>query len=196
MKEFSMRQEYAWRSVFVAALLPLFALTILGQMIRIQTSPEARDFQDQAKNFAIISRTFYPERGEIYDRNGHLLAGNETVYTVGVNIPAMVNASAVAHEVSDKLGLSYDETYQKLLNPYGLVFVPLKNYVRSEELAPLKEAYDIEAEAASTAYRTSTLAGLEFQPNLQRSYPENDLASNILGFYNRDARGNFGVEEI
>ena len=29
---------------------------------------------------------FYPERGEIYDRNGHLLAGNRTVYEVGVSL--------------------------------------------------------------------------------------------------------------
>jgi cell division protein FtsI/penicillin-binding protein 2 len=195
MKEFSMRQEYAWRSVFVAALLSLFALTVLGQMIRIQTGPDAENFRKQSDQIAVVPRTFYPERGEIYDRNGHLLAGNETVYTVGVNIPDMVNASAVAREVSDKLGLNYDETYQKLLNPYGLVFVPLKNYVRSEELAPLKATYKKMAEDAAAAYLPSTLSGLEFQPTLQRSYPENELASNIIGFYNRDARGNFGVEE-
>jgi cell division protein FtsI/penicillin-binding protein 2 len=195
MKEFSMRQEYAWRSVFVAALLSLFALTVLGQMIRIQTGPDAENFRKQSDQIAVVPRTFYPERGEIYDRNGHLLAGNETVYTVGVNIPDMVNASAVAREVSDKLGLNYDETYQKLLNPYGLVFVPLKNYVRSEELAPLKATYEKTAEVAAAAYLPSTLSGLEFQPTLQRSYPENELASNIIGFYNRDARGNFGVEE-
>jgi cell division protein FtsI/penicillin-binding protein 2 len=195
MKEFSMRQEYAWRSVFVAALLPLFALTVLGQMIRIQTSPEAGKFRDQSNNFAVVLRTFYPERGEIYDRNGHLLAGNETVYTVGVNISDMVDASALAREVSDKLGLDYEETYQKLLNPYGLVFVPLKNYVRGEELAPLKASYEKNVEEATAAYRTSTLSGLEFQPNLQRSYPENELASNIIGFFNHDGYGSFGVEE-
>jgi cell division protein FtsI/penicillin-binding protein 2 len=195
MKEFSMRHEYAWRSVFVAALLPIFALTVLGQMIRIQNSPEAQKFRDQANNFAMVKRTFYPERGEIYDRNGHLLAGNETVYTVGVNIPDMVDAATMAREVSTQLGLDYEETYQKLLNPYGLVFVPLKNYVRGEELAPLKTLYEKMAKDAAAAYQPSLLSGLEFQPTLQRSYPENDLASNIIGFFNRDGRGNFGVEE-
>ena len=195
MKEFSMRREYAWRSMLVAALLPLFALTVLGQMIRIQNSPEAELFRNQSDNFAVVKRTFYPERGEIYDRNGHLLAGNETVYTVGVNIPDMVDASALAWEVSTQLGLDYNETYQKLLNPYGLVFVPLKNHVRSEEIASLKAVYEQKAEDAAAAYLPSSLSGLEFQPTLQRSYPENELASNIIGFYNRDARGNFGVEE-
>ncbi|RJP47288.1 MAG: penicillin-binding protein 2 [Anaerolineaceae bacterium] len=195
MKEFSMRQEYAWRSMFVAALLPLFALTILGQIVRIQTSDEAQLFRDQANEFAMVKRTFYPERGEIYDRNGHLLAGNETIYTVGVNIPDMIDASALAREVSAQLGLDYEETYQKLLNPYGLIFVPLKNFVRADELAPLKETFEQMKKDAAAAYRPSALSGLEFQPTLQRSYPENELASNIIGFFNRDSRGNFGVEE-
>ncbi len=195
MKEFSMRREYAWRSMVVAALLPLFALTVLGQIVRIQTSPEAEQFRVQANDFAMVKRTFYPERGEIYDRDGHLLAGNETIYTVGVNIPDMVDALALAREISAQLGLDYEETYQKLLNPYGLVFVSLKNYVRSEELAPLKATYEKMKKEAAAAYRPSPLSGLEFQPNLQRSYPENELGSNIIGFFNRDARGNFGVEE-
>lgn len=195
MKEFSMRQEYAWRSTLVTAFLPLFAFLILGQIVRIQISPEAQKFRDQADNYAMVKKTFYPERGEIYDRDGHLLAGNETVYTVGVNIPDMVNASAIAREVSAQLGLDYEETYQKLLNPYGLVFVPLKNYVLSDELAPLKETFEQMKKEAAEAYQPSSLSGLEFQPTLQRSYPENELASNIIGFFNRDSRGNFGVEE-
>ena len=195
MKEFSMRREYAWRSVFIAALLPIFALTVLGQMVRIQISPEAAQFKDQANSYDMVNRTFYPERGEIYDRNGHLLAGNETVYTVGVNIAEMVDATTLAREVSAQLGMDYEETYQKLLNPYGLVFVPLKNYVGGEELAPLKDLYEKMAKDAAEAYLPSLLSGLEFQPSLQRSYPENDLASNIIGFFNRDGRGNFGVEE-
>jgi cell division protein FtsI/penicillin-binding protein 2 len=195
MKEFSMRQEYAWRSMLVTTFLPVFALIVLGQIVRIQVSPEAQVFRDQADEYAMVKKTFYPERGEIYDRDGHLLAGNETVYTVGVNIPEMVNASAIAREVSQKLGLDYEETYQKLLNPYGLVFVPLKNFVRSDELAPLKATFDQMKKDAAAAYQASPLSGLEFQPTLQRSYPENELASNIIGFFNRDSRGNFGVEE-
>ena len=195
MKEFSMRREYAWRSIFIAALLPVFALTVVGQMVRIQNSPEAQSFRDQSDSFAIVERTFYPERGEIYDRDGHLLAGNETAYTVGVNISNMLDATALAREVSAQLGLDYEETYQKLLNPYGLVYVPLANYVSSEAIAPLKASYKKAAEDAAAEYQLSPLSGLEFQPTLQRRYPENELASNIIGFFNRDARGNFGVEE-
>ncbi|NJN44113.1 MAG: penicillin-binding protein 2 [Anaerolineae bacterium] len=39
------------------------------------------------------------------------------------------------------------------------------------------------------------LTGLIPIPHLQRSYPENDLAANVLGFVSRDGKGYFGVEE-
>ncbi|MBI5932552.1 MAG: penicillin-binding protein 2 [Chloroflexi bacterium] len=195
MKEFSMRREYGWRSLVVAALLPFFALTILAQMIRIQVSPEAADFRDQSDNFAMVKRTFYPERGEIYDRHGHLLAGNETVYTVGVNMPDVVSVDTLARDISGHLGLDYQETYDKLLNPYGLVFVPIANFVDGEKIASLKDAAEQTAKTSAAEFRPSPLSGLEFHPTLQRSYPENALAANIIGFFNRNQRGNFGVEE-
>ena len=40
-----------------------------------------------------------------------------------------------------------------------------------------------------------SLAGLEFTPHLMRSYPEKELASNILGFVSHEGKGYFGVEE-
>jgi len=195
VKQFSMRREYAWRSVFVAGLLAFFAALVLAQIVRIQVSPEAAKFNEQADDYAMVKRTFYPERGQIYDRKGRLLAGNEAVYTVGVNIPEMADAEALAREVSAQLGLDYDETYQKLLNPGGLYFVALANYVEADRVDALKAKRDDMEKEAAANYHASPLSGLDFQPALQRSYPENDLASNILGFYNRDKRGIFGVEE-
>lgn len=164
-------------------------------MIRIQVSPEAADFRDQSDNFAMVKRTFYPERGEIYDRHGHLLAGNETVYTVGVNMPDVVSVDTLARDISGHLGLDYQETYDKLLNPYGLVFVPIANFVDGEKIASLKDAAEQTAKTSAAEFRPSPLSGLEFHPTLQRSYPENALAANIIGFFNRNQRGNFGVEE-
>jgi cell division protein FtsI/penicillin-binding protein 2 len=36
---------------------------------------------------------------------------------------------------------------------------------------------------------------LEFKSHPQRSYPENSLASNVIGFVSREGRGYFGIEE-
>src|SRR5574338_440626 len=105
-----MRQQYAWRSKSLAGILALVAVLILAQMIRIQTSKEADAFRQQADDYKHMWQTFYPERGEIYDRSGHLLAGNRIVYEVGLDLQSLdlEDAATVAAEVSAQLGIDYN----------------------------------------------------------------------------------------
>lgn len=190
-----MRQEYAWRSMALTVVLGFAAFAVLGQMIRIQYSPEAAIFLAQAEQYSGKWQTFYPERGEIYDRNGHLLAGNEAVYTVGVNLPDMEDAHTIALTLSTYLGVDYNQSIERLSNPGDLTFVTLANYVKSDDAAVLMDLQKKMAEDALAVNQHSALDGLEFQPHLQRSYPENALASNVIGFVNREGKGYFGVEE-
>lgn len=190
-----MRREYAWRSTVLLVLQAAIAVFVLAQIIRIQNSAEAALFRTQAETYSGNWRTFYPERGEIYDRDGHLLAGNEAVYTVGVNIREVEDPEKLALALSVNLGLDYNDTLQKLLNPDGLAFLTLKNFVSVEEAMPLMQLQEQMAKDAAELYQPSPLSGLEFQPYLQRSYPEDSLAYSVIGFVNREGRGYFGVEE-
>jgi hypothetical protein len=53
---------------------------IVGQILLIQTNPEqANLFREQGDAYSGGLHTVYPARGQIYDRWGHLLAGNTTV---------------------------------------------------------------------------------------------------------------------
>jgi cell division protein FtsI/penicillin-binding protein 2 len=97
-----MRQQYAWRSKALGAVLALVAFIILEHIIRIQTSKEAAIFRSQAEINASELRTFYPERGEIYDRSGHLLAGNRIVYEIGVDLASVKDPEAIAAAVSTR----------------------------------------------------------------------------------------------
>src|SRR6186713_2437433 len=103
-----MRQQYARRTQALTLAMVLVALAIIVQMTRIQNSVEAATFRQQASNYAYELRTFYPDRGEIYDRNGHLLAGNKTVYEVGVNLNAIEDPQALAYTLGTYLGLAYE----------------------------------------------------------------------------------------
>ena len=99
-----MRQQYAFRSLIVVAGLVLAVLGVIVQIIRIQTSEQAAVFLSQGDRYAGEFQMFYPERGEIYDRNGHLLAGNRTVYEVGVGLREMESPEALAAALSANLG--------------------------------------------------------------------------------------------
>src|SRR5512143_601147 len=180
-----MRSQYAWRSQALAAVMAFLAVAILGQMVRIQTSKEAAIFRQQGKDFETELRTVYPDRGEIYDRSGHLLAGNRTVYEIGVNLAAVRNARAIASAVSGQLGLNYDQVLAQITAPpEGLSYLVLADYV---EGTPALALQDLKKQAQEEAPQgtSGSLTGLEFNPHPQRSYPEKSLAANILGFVNR-----------
>ena len=91
-----MKQQYAVRSLIVVAGLTVAVLAVIAQIIRIQTSEQAAVFLSQGDRYAGEFQMFYPERGEIYDRNGHLLAGNRTVYEVGVSLRDLESPEAMA----------------------------------------------------------------------------------------------------
>ena len=188
-----MRQQYAWRSMLLNGFLAFIATLIVLQMVRIQASAEADAFRDQKNNFAGEYRTYYPERGEIYDRNGHLLAGNRTIYEVGVDLNSVRDPHSIAMAISVNLGKNYDEIYSEILNPpAGFSYLVLDNQASPEAVAILKE---LKQKLNASENPTPSLAGLEFSPRLARSYPEDALASNVLGFVNLEGRGYFGVEE-
>src|SRR5829696_598666 len=134
-----MRQQYAFRSLIVVAGLALAAVAVVIQIIRIQTSEQAAVFLSQGDRYAGEFQMFYPERGEIYDRNGHLLAGNRTVYEVGVSLRELENPEALASILSTNLGLTYEEIYKKLTeSPETWEYVVIQDYVSVEAVDKLK----------------------------------------------------------
>ena len=186
-----MRQTYAVRSLIIVAGLVFVGLAVIVQMIRIQNSEQAAIFLSQGDQYAGEFRMFYPERGEIYDRNGHLLAGNRTVYEVGVSLSEMEDPDALAFTLGTYLGLTYEEVFKKLTeSPESWSYVVIQDYVDANIVAALQE----QIKQLETA-KDFRLQGIAFKPHFQRSYPETSLASNVLGFVTRDGRGYFGIEE-
>jgi cell division protein FtsI/penicillin-binding protein 2 len=186
-----MRRQFAIRSMTLIAGYFLVALAVLVQMVRIQNSEQAAIFLSQGDQYAGEFRMFYPERGEIYDRNGHLLAGNRTVYEVGVSLSDMEDPEALAYTLGTYLGLTYEEVFKKLTeSPETWSYVVVQDYVDANIVAALQQL--IQQMEDADDFR---LNGIAFKPHFQRSYPETTLASNVLGFVTRDGRGYFGVEE-
>ena len=186
-----MRQQYAVRSLILITGLAVVALSVIIQMVRIQNSEQAQLFIVQGDRYGGEFSMIYPERGEIYDRSGHLLAGNRTVYEVGVSLNEVKDPQALASTLSTHLGLPYDEVFSKLTNsPDGWEYVVVQDYVGVDKVTSLQQVAQQLQEAENPL-----LKGLAFKPHFERSYPENTLASNVLGFVPRDGRGYFGIEE-
>ncbi len=186
-----MRQQYAVRSMILVAFLALAGIAVIAQLVRIQFSEQAQIFLLQGDRYSGEFQTVYPERGEIYDRNRHLLAGSRTVYEVGVSLKEIRDPQAMAYALSTYLGLSQEEVMDKLTNsPETWEYIVIQDYVGADTVTSMQELLAQMYDAGD-----SRLNGLAFKPHFQRSYPEDDLASNVLGFVTRDGRGYFGIEE-
>ena len=192
------------RSNILAAFLTLFALVICYQMIRIQNSTEAEYLDKWAKSYGYEVRTIQSERGYIYDRWGNLLAGNKEVYEIGIELQFVKNPAAIASTMSNLLELDYGFVFKAANTPYvpgEQVYVTLVDFIpyeKIEELSALKAKYENNNPWGEDPNKPS-LRGLVWNPHLQRTYPEGNLASNVLGFYtfyNREGgTGSYGVEQ-
>jgi cell division protein FtsI/penicillin-binding protein 2 len=191
-----MKQQYQWRSLLLSGLFGIISVAIISQMVRIQTSPQAASLRDQGDMYQGEYQTIYPPRGEIYDRNGHLLAGNKTVYEVGVNLGELRNPQTIALALNVALGMDAAQVITLLTQaPANQSYAYLKDYVPADKAAELENLKDQFTAQDTSVENAPSLAGLTFRPHLARSYPENDLASNLLGFVSREDRGYYGVEE-
>lgn len=193
-----MRREYAWRSVAVAVIFAFVGLAIIVQMVRIQTSPDISDFRSLAERNKGWMEVVYPARGEIYDRNGHLLAGNQTVFELGVTLEQIENAEYIAETLARILDMDANTLLRKMTAVSDeQVYVMLVDFVPDEAAETLRRIKaDIEKDQKGP-YREGqeSLAGLQFREHLSRSYPEKTIAANVIGFVNQSERGYFGIEE-
>ena len=127
------------------------------------------------------------------------LAADQTAYEIGLDLPSVKNPTTIAQTLSLVLGLDYDQVFDAAsLEPSrSAIYAVVADHVpkhKIDQLEMLKKQI-AETYGSRKGNDTPSLAGLTFKPHLKRTYPEGDLAANILGFVNRDGVGYFGVEE-
>ena len=194
-----MMSENVWRYTLLGTVFTLLAVAIVGQMVRIQLNPEQVNyFRKQWQSNLGDYRTVTPTRGEIFDRYGHVLAGNTKVYEVGAELAWVENPHTIALALNVVLGLDYNEVLQAVSQEASAtsVYVVLDNFVPQEQIDRL-ESYRAEIEETYDRSRDKdkpSLRGLTYVPHLMRFYPEKDRGSNLLGFVTLEGKGNFGVE--
>ena len=184
----------SWRFRSIQVLLAIMGVLIISRIYTFQVSPQAEDFRVGTEYNYV---TLYPARGIIYDRNGNLLAGNITVYEVGVNLDIVENqgnSEAIALALSVNIGLDYGSILNAMMEPGGNRYIVLADYVSAESIANLELHMDDLDNSPGTP-ASSRLNGIGFKSHFQRIYPENSLASNLIGFVTRDNNGYFGVEQ-
>ncbi|MBE5738169.1 MAG: stage V sporulation protein D [Clostridiales bacterium] len=117
-------------------------------------------------------------RGSIFDCNGVTLATSYSSYDVYVRPSMVKDERAVAHILSDALGVDFEKVYSKVIDRYV-----------SEALIKLQVSKDKVSEI-----KASGLSGILFSENNSRVYPHNSMLTQVLGFTTIDNVGQAGLE--
>lgn len=195
-----MKNEFTWRYPLISSLIAILPILIFFKLLDFQLDPKMRqDFREQGQYLSGEYRLINPPRGLIYDRYGNLLAGNQIVYEVGVELNQVRNPRAIALSTSLVLGKDYVSLLglASLKPSPTLVHMTLADNATQEQvdkLLAMKDEFEKQYGHLNSE-AVPSLEGLVFTPHLSRIYPEHSLASNILGFVNQEGRGYFGVEE-
>jgi cell division protein FtsI/penicillin-binding protein 2 len=198
-----MKTDQFVRYTSLAVLFGVMALAILYKLVDIQVFPQKEALAELNRAHEVILRNLDPARGQIYDRWGHLLAGNQEVFEVGVDLPSIQNPESIALMASALLGKDYTEVLDAIDfgedNNLPYTYYPLADYISAETKAEIDlymaRVDDNPNPGESASGVTHSLIGVVFRPHLVRTYPELTLASNILGFVSRENTGYFGVEQ-
>ena len=148
--------------VFLCAVFITFGL--IGRLIYLMIF-DAAYYQELAEDLHEREREIKAARGEIVDRNGVVLATNETVCTISVIHSQIENAEEVIRILASELELDEDDIRKKV------------EKVSSMEKIKTNVPKDI-----GDRIREYDLAGVKVDEDYKRYYPYNELASKVLGF--------------
>ena len=198
-----MNGKYNLRYASMGLVFAFVGIVIIARLFQIQIGTPSEDIQGYEEIDGKEWVTLTPARGDIYDRHGHLMAGSQLIYEVAIELNDVRNPSTIALVASVELGLDYHDVFLKASqNPKEApsthitlnYFVP---YEKAQELLELQEQlYNDPAKAGLSADGfLHSLSGLIIAPRLDRSYPEGDLASNVLGLVDKEGTSHNGIEE-
>lgn len=135
------------------------------------------------------NRIISPNRGNIYDSTGKLLAQSAAVDTITVNPSKLkdeddedISKEKVAKGLSEIFELNYDEVYEKVTSESSVETIIKK--VEQDKVDQLKE-WMKDNEIAS---------GINIDADIKRYYPYGNLASSLIGFCDTDNIGQEGLE--
>lgn len=126
----------------------------------------------------IDSDVISQKRGNVYDRNGHLLATSDDLNSLYVNPNEIKDKESVSQFLSKILNIKKVEIDKKLNSKKNFIWI-------KRQITPLQ--VDL--------IREREITGVYFKNEFKRFYPNKNLASHIVGFCNIDNNGAEGIEK-
>ncbi len=179
---------YKFRAVSALAFLALFLLIV--RLIFLQFVQGA-SLKEAAYKQQTVNQLINPNRGNILDSTGKILATSAHVDTVSINPTKIKDTTEeltkqkkekVAKAFSEIFELDYEETLAKVNSTSSIQTIAKR--VETDKIDALK----------AWMKDNKISVGINIDEDTKRYYPYNNLASYVIGFCNDENQGIYGIE--
>lgn len=162
-------------------LFMMLILCMAGLMIRIGYIMifESSYYEGKAKEIQERERIISGIRGDILDRNGNVIAVNETAYNISVIHNQISDEEKVIEVLSGELGIDEEKVRKRVEKVSSIE--KIKNNV-SKEMGEKILSYNLD--------------GVKVDESSIRYYPNDELFSKVIGFAGSDGQGVVGLETV
>lgn len=172
----------------------IFLILILLLIFRIfwLQFVDGSTLKERAYKQITANRVLSPKRGTIYDSTGKALAVSSEVDTISINpsLIAVKNDTDATNALKEKVAKALSDIFE--LN-YNDVLVKVTS-TNSVETIAKKVDIDKVLQLKQWMSDNKWSSGINIDKDNKRSYPYNNLASNLIGFCGSDNNGLAGIE--
>lgn len=177
------------RLIITGIIATLGFVVVTGSLVFINVV-KGEEYSKKAYSQQMKNQIISPKRGAILDTNGSVLAQSISVDTVSINPSSVkytnnktVEPEKLAQIFSEIFDITYEDALAKAQSKKTVEIIAKK--VEKEKVTKLQDW--IKENNIST--------GINIDEDTKRSYPNNNLASNLIGFCGDDNTGLAGLEE-
>lgn len=175
------------RRLYLFVFLAMMVVTVYVSLTMYNVAVrESEKYQELANSQQFTAMKVSANRGSIYDANGQVLAQSITVYTVYVDPSVYMERdtdkeSDLVLILTEHLKIDREDIYSKLYkdNKYQVLKRDVDKATATSMMSALME-------------KGITCVGAT--PTAKRYYPQDDLASNVIGHLHYDGYGIYGLE--
>ena len=168
-----------------------FVLALISRLFVLQFVDSA-SLREKAYKQTTANKVISPKRGTIYDSTGKALAVSTEVDTVSVNPSLIVvkNNQEETNALKEKVATALANIFEL---DYNEVLVKITSTNSIETIAKKVDLNKVE-ELKQWMKDNKCYSGINIDKDTKRSYPYNNLASNLIGFCGSDNNGLSGIE--
>jgi cell division protein FtsI/penicillin-binding protein 2 len=186
---------------FILMVMGAAVAALVAQLVRVQFGPYAPVFAARAEYSASQIEEVVPSRGQIYDRNGNLLATNASMFYLEIEVRQLTEESQrqIPLTLSKLLLLPLEDLYAQVTTDWasmGQYRIRLTRKDADGDPWPLTVDKTV-AEVLNGFLADPVapdLSGLDLVAAPKRTYPAGTVAGHVLGFVNQEGQGFYGVE--